>query len=248
MNRKIIFVAVFFILISAAAAFYFRPMFGEPKELLSEFSVSNQDELYEIDVKYPQILGADEFNQSLSQLISHKIELFKQNAAEAREARQATAQPGEYTEMPFDFICKWEKVFESPEQVNFVLDIYYYEGGAHGMEEILAFNYDLKNKKQISFSDFLKSSQNSLEKVSALAVMDIVSQIEETGSLVDEFSMDWIKEGASADWENYKNFNFDEDNLIIYFQRYQVAAGAFGPITVAIPKETLDSNSIPYLR
>jgi len=35
-----------------------------------------------------------------------------------------------------------------------------------------------------------------------------------------------LSQGTAPVFENFSNFNFDTHNLIIYFQRYQVAPGA----------------------
>jgi hypothetical protein len=243
------------ILFSLFILFTFKPLdsflFDDPLAVVvKEASIMQQDEFYNIDARYPQIAGADEFNKSIADFVSDKVETFKQNTQEAWQARIDTSG-GEVLETPdfvFDFICEWKNVLESRDQVNFVLDIFSYEGGAHGMNEVHAFNYDLKEKKDISISDYLESSQESLDKLSTISVIDLVSQIQDTGTEVDETSMAWIEEGAAANWENYKEFNFDENNLIIYFQRYQVAPGAFGSFTVTIPKKTLSENSISYLK
>jgi hypothetical protein len=255
-----IFILLILALFSLFAFFTFRPpdcfLFEDPtiaKQSVTEGFIIRQDEFYNINVRYPQITEADAaFNAQILQLLSDKVELFKVNAMEAWEARKETALPGEevsdYPEAPFDFICQWSPVLVSDGQINFVLDIYYYEGGAHGMNEVLAFNYDLKEKRQVSIIDFLDSSQESLIRLSELAIADVIYQLEQSGTKIDTLTEEWVDQGAGPDWKNYENFNFNEDSLIVYFQRYQVVFGAFGSVTVILPKAALQSGSIysPY--
>ena len=44
--------------------------------------------------------------------------------------------------------------------------------------------------------------------------------------------------------ENFKEFNFSPNALIIFFQRYQVAPGTVGSIIVTLSKSTLEENSL----
>jgi len=53
-----------------------------------------------------------------------------------------------------------------------------------------------------------------------------------------------IDYGTAPVPENFKNFNFNSYGLTIYFQRYQVAPGAAGSLTVMIPEAVMRQNSV----
>ncbi len=123
-----------------------------------------------------------------------------------------------------------------------MIKIYYFSGGAHGNEEIHAFNYDMLQKKKIRFKDFFESSQDALKKISEISAQDITSQLQSRGWREDDSLKEMVNQGTAPVFENFKNFNFDSHSLIIYFQRYQVAPGAAGSLTVRITKAVLEQN------
>jgi hypothetical protein len=224
-----------------------------PKEVqgasMSVASVHQKDAFYNIQAEYPQFASADaDFSKSIADLINSKIETFKKEAKENYEARVATAPEEsplpETPTQPFDFIAEWKPAQINGDYISFVINLYYFVGGAHGANEIYAFNYDVKEQKQISILDFLNSSQDSLDKLAQLAEQDVTLQLQSSGMQMDDFLTQMIQQGTAATEDNYKNFTFNYNSLTIYFQQYQVAPGAAGSITSVFYKNTLDANSI----
>lgn len=216
---------------------------------MSTSFIHQTDNFYNIQVEYPQFTNIDSaFNKKISDLIKSEVETFKKDAKDNYEARRATAPAQEplpeNPEIPFDFIGSWEPTQLNDAYISFVIRWYYFVGGAHGVTEVYAFNYDLKKDKEITILDFLNSSQPALEKLANLARQDITSQLQSNGITIDSSLQQMIESGTKPTKENYQNFNFNYNSLTIYFQQYQVAFGAAGPITVNFYKITLDANSI----
>lgn len=223
------------------------PPEASTKLLFSMETIHETNEFYDIQVEYPKFENIDDLNNKVSNLISEKISAFKQDSKDNWEARKATATPEypvpENPESPFPFIAEWKPIQLNNNYISFVVNLYYFTGGAHGANEIYAFNYDVKNKKEITMMDFLNSSQQSFEKLAILANQQVTSQLgNETQT--NDFLKQMIADGTKATPENYQNFNFNYNSLIIYFQQYQVAPGSSGEITITLYKETLKSNSI----
>jgi hypothetical protein len=128
--------------------------------------------------------------------------------------------------------------------ISFVVNLYYFVGGAHGANETYAFNYDLTKQKEITILDFLNSSQQSLEKLAGLSAQEVTSQLQGNEATMDDFLKQMIKDGTKPDLKNYKEFNFNYNSLTIYFQQYQVAPGSAGAITVTFYKNSLNASSI----
>jgi hypothetical protein len=213
----------------------------------STSTISQTDRLYNIKADYPQFTNvSQEFNDKISKLVKAKIDEFKLISKESWDARKATAPPseglGEYPQEPFDFIVGWKPIQVNDKYVSFTINIYYYSGGAHGINEINAFNYDVKNQKEITIDDFL--SDSSLEKLSQLAKNQVVLQFQSNGMQMDNFLEQMISDGTKPTPDNYENFNFNKDSLIIYFQQYQVAPGSAGQVTITFDKNMLEGNSI----
>jgi len=211
--------------------------------------IHENDGFYNVQVEYPQFCKASSaFNEKIADLIAGKIETFKKDAKDNYEARRATALAEsplpEIPDRPFDFIGSWESSQINGEYVSFVVYLYYFTGGAHGVTEVHAFNYNLKEGKEITILDFLNSSQPALEKLADLSSQSVTSQLGSGGLVIDGFLEQMIEDGTKPTQENYQNFNFNYNSLTIYFQQYQVAPGSAGPITSVFYKDTLDANSI----
>jgi len=217
-------------------------------------SIRELDEFFRIQTEYPQFeTVAPSFNQKISNLISGKISSFKEESLDNWKARLKTLPAGEPVpenpQVPFDFIASWQPTQLNHKYLSLVIKIYYFTGGAHGSEEIYAFNYDMVKKKEISINDFLGHFQEAWQRISRISAQDIMSQLQSMGWREDDNLKEMVSQGTAPLPENFKNFNFNSYSLIIYFQRYQVAPGAAGSLTVTIPKTTLEEIPVksPYL-
>lgn len=215
---------------------------------LSVVTVAQSDSFYNIQAEYPQFAGADAaFNQKIADTVNNQVEAFKKEAKDNFDARNATLPAGQAPlanpEEPFDFIATWTPAQFSPAYASFMLDIYYFSGGAHGTDQIFAFNYDLKNKKEITITDFLGSAAN-LDKLSVLAQAQITSQLQGNGEQLNSTLKQMIGDGTKPTPENYRNFTFGYGKLTIYFEQYQAAPGSAGTITITFYKSDLDQASI----
>ena len=212
-------------------------------------SISELDSFFNIKAEYPQFKDIDPvFNEKISALTTREIEQFKKDSKDNWQARKDTALPGEVVPenppTPFDFIASWTPTQLNNKYLSFVINVYYFSGGAHGNEEVYTFNYDIAENKEISINDFLGLSQQNLEKLAQLASQEVTSQLQSSGMQTDNFLRQMIEQGTKPTQENFKDFNFSYNSLIIYFQKYQVAPGAAGSITITLYKDTLESNSI----
>ena len=260
MNKKTIYILLVFILIIFAGVLALKNKQAIFQIISKNKTVSDNslqmsitplyesDNFFRISADYPQFQGvAPAFNEKIANLIKGEIEDFKKNSKENWEAIKATMPPGENSsenpEQPFEFIALWAPIQLNNQYISIVINIYYFSGGAHGNEEIYAFNYDLAKQQEITISDFLGSPE-ALAKIAELSAQNIAIDLESKGVLVDENISQMIKEGTAPTPENFKDFNFNRDALTIYFQKYQVAPGAAGSIKDTFYKDTLKENSI----
>ncbi len=218
-------------------------------------SIQESDSFFSIHAEYPQFRTVEpDFNQEIASLISDKIDSFKKESLENWKARLDTIPADKPVpkdpEQPFEFIASWQAAQLNNECLSLLIKIYYFTGGAHGNEEIYAFNYDIVKKKKIGIEDFFVSAQEALKKISRISAEDITSQLQSRQWKIDDNLKEMLNQGTATVFDNFKNFNFDSHNLILYFQKYQVAPGAVGSLTVTISRQTLEQNSIQssYLR
>jgi hypothetical protein len=211
-------------------------------------TVAQNDSFYNIRAEYPQFDDADPaFNQKIANTVNGQIDAFKKEAKDNFDARNATLPAGQTPlanpAEPFDFIATVSPAQYDPDYESFMIDIYYFSGGAHGIDRIFAFNYDLKNKKEITINDFLGSTDN-LTKLASLAQSQVASQAQASGLQLNDSLKKMISDGTAATADNYRNFTFGYGKLIVYFEQYQAGPGSSGTITVNFYKNDLEKNSI----
>jgi len=216
---------------------------------MSIISISQKDDFVNIQVEYPQFKGIGEaFNDQISTFMMREIDIFKKNAKGNWDGRIATIPPDQtVSENPMvlcDFIGNWKPVQLNQRYLSFVINIYAFSGGAHGLNGVNAFNYDMVQKKELTINDFLDNSTKALQKLSQIAAEQVSAQLQSSGIEIDDVITQMIQQGTHPTWDNYQNFNFNYNSLIIYFPQYQVAPGYVGPVTITIFKDTLNENSI----
>jgi len=254
MNNKIL-LLIILILIGVISFLGFKNVnqISEDQGLpMSVFSISEQNQMFDITAEYPQFKSSDvSFNKKIENLVNERLVLFKEHSNDNWEAMKAVpgSNFGEYPQSPFYFEAKWRSVQLNKNYISFAIEIYTYEGGAHGDTQIYTFNYDIKNQKEISFNDFIGGAQENLNKLSEMAISNLENQILLTErDKGDQELRKMIKEGASPIFENYQNFTFDKNKFTIYFQKYQVAPGVFGIMKVDVYANQLYQIDIDYLK
>ncbi len=105
--------------------------------------------------------------------------------------------------------------------VSLYVDYYQYTGGAHGITERRAYNYDLNQGSSISLGMLFKDGYDYTSKINAI----ISEQIKIEPDLY--FQDDMGFQGISAD----QDFYIKGDKLIVYFQQYEIA-----PYVAGIPE------------
>jgi len=210
---------------------------SKDKVLYEEKTILEKNDFFDINVKYPYFkISSNELNQKIENLINNNIADFKKNSIDNFNAINATMPESEAKikkpYAPFDYYVNYEISQLNKNYISLVINIYYFSGGAHGVDLVYAFNYDIKNQKEITIQDILNNSQDNLNKLSNIAYNAV---IEKMNTFDVGYIDDMIKSGTEANYDNFQNFNLiDNGSLIIYFQKYQVAPGSVGLVNIAI--------------
>lgn len=143
----------------------------------------------------------------------------------------------EYGEAPIqpDFPYTLDSYYEKYSSGNYLSYVFFtsqYTGGAHPNNTIHTITYDKKENKIITISDLVNKNHNLLEFLS-----------EESRQILKKypsfqtpyFIEDMLLEGTSANEENFRNFAFSKEGLILFFEQYQVALYSDGSFRVVIP-------------
>lgn len=114
--------------------------------------------------------------------------------------------------------------------VSFLLDSYAYEGGAHGNSSKIVVNIDL-NKKEVLYLSSLFIEDTDYNKI-------ILTEIEKAMKL-DPSKYEGVTVPTTLPSEDDFYFDFDNQNLVLYYEPYELAAGVFGFIYINIPLENI---------
>jgi len=196
--------------------------------------ISDNTSPFKIDITYPEISGQDAFNSLVKNAVDTEISEFKTNSLENDNAVKET-DPGTYAKYPreYDLTISYDKGQIDSDVASVVLDVYNFEGGAHGANYQIAINYDIKNKKQLTLADVFSGQENYLQKISDYCIQDLTSQITTAAGNTEGT---WIKDGASPIAGNFATFLINKDSITFYFPQYQVAYGALGGFKVVMPR------------
>ena len=122
----------------------------------------------------------------------------------------------------------------SDDILSIIIKYYKYAGGAHGEYENVAYNIDIKNGKFISLKDLFK------EEIDYKSIIneEIRSQIEDLIKSNEENKGVYEFKSIS---DNQK-FYIQDDNLVIYFDLYEIA-----PYAAGIPEFMININKIDHI-
>jgi hypothetical protein len=217
-----------------------------------ETKTLNPDDTYvKFDVKYPSFKKADSvFNLNIENLIKNQIQDDIKTSMENWQARYDTQSPGEnIPKVPktdadkFSFFSNFTIVQSNSSYISFVLNYGGFNGGAHGYENIVSFNYDVKNQKNIALDELFPNDLQYLTYLSTTS-RDYLTKQYATVSEEDKKNSDpvalkeyvnnivgMINSGTEPDIENFSIFTFIPDKIKIYFAQYQV-----GPYVIGMPE------------
>ncbi|WP_413380963.1 polysaccharide deacetylase family protein [Alkalihalobacillus sp. 1P02AB] len=116
---------------------------------------------------------------------------------------------------------------------SFIFSNYQYYGGANGNQDITTFTIDLKKGKILELEEVLAVNKDSVDTIYQLA-FSLLQEDEERFSFVFE---DQLKDALTKP-TNWK-WSLSSDVFSLYFDKYEIAAGAVGLMQVDIPLDEI---------
>jgi hypothetical protein len=191
---------------------------------------------YTINATYPQITGnplsqaANSFNQQISNIVNSEIQQFKHSVKRDLPHMQTLPEAVRNNSFSIDY----DVDVIHPDKLTLIsvrLNIEGMQAGrAHPFHMYKVLNFDLTHGKELALSDLFKPKTNYLQTLSQYSTKKLNS------SLQDKWM---IASGAKANTTNYKNWNLQDDSILITFDDYQVAPYSNGPQEVEIPYSAL---------
>lgn len=182
---------------------------------------------YKIKVYYP-FTGYEKLNKEIKTQIDNRVNTFKE------EALDHVAQKNQYYTLDITYDS-----YQYNEYISYVFHISTYLGGAHPGTVIWSVTYNKNTNKIIDINTLKEKNEK---------ILDIIS-IESEKSLMNDKRLDaknnkvveeMVLEGTRPTRDNFKNFAFTQEGLIIFFEQYQVAPYSYGEFHITIPYNKLN--------
>ncbi|UYB51171.1 TIR domain-containing protein [Xanthomonas sp. AM6] len=141
----------------------------------------------------------------------------------------------------------YEIAYSSERLLSLIFRVGWYgAGAAHPNSHFETYNFVLTpHLVQLELSDLFSELSPAIEAVSNFSIAELQREYwRRFGREADGSSLEWIKDGAGADIENFLNFSISDDGLTFMFPPYQVGPYAEGSWTVFVPFYDI----LPYLR
>ena len=219
-----------------------------------EIKTNTTESYASFDISYPQFTLADAaFNKKIVDAVQAAKTEFAQNAADNwkayRENTYEEGDPGQFPSDPYPMYVKWELVQATDHYISAIMRIGGYNGGAHGFENIISWNYDVKAQKELTLADMFPNDPDYLKtvsdysrtaltkKLSADIPLDEMTSPEEREKYIQESIQPMIDAGTEPTLQNFSVFTFTDTNITLYFSQYQVAAYVYGEQQVTMPRK-----------
>ncbi len=180
-----------------------------------------------IKIYYP-ITNYKNLNQEIEKQINYYIEEFESSLS------SKDIQPNQYYTLNIDY-----EQYNYQKYISYVFYIETSTGGAHPNHDIWSITYDTKNQKIITIETLQNNNKNIINELSTYTRENLNKNKKLSEN---EYISDMLLTGTSPNKNNFENFAFSKNGLIIFFKRYQIAPYSFGNFTVTIPYNKLDLN------
>jgi hypothetical protein len=197
--------------------------------------ISEDSKYYTLSAEYPVIAGlADKsilkkINDKIKNEVDSRIQEFKDSASDA-DSYEADMGKNELTIGVNSYSISHGIINISMRVSDFQ------SGSAHPESYGYTQNFNTKNGEILDFKDLFKKDSKYLDLVSKKTIEQLKKNLKP-----DDSGLIWIKSGASANPDNYVDFQVKENALAIFFNPYQVAPYTSGIVKIEIPLSDLSS-------
>ena len=197
--------------------------------------IKEKSDIMETDLNIPVVSG--QLDSGVMSTINKRFEEDAMNFKQTLEAEvkeyAAECEAAGYPIRPYQLFTRYQQCSLNDDILSLYVDYYQYTGGAHGITERRAYNIDLKTGKLLPLAELFKPGYDYK------AVID--KEINRQIALDPEpyFEGDMGFKGIAPE----HNYYLEGENLVIYFNQYEIAPYAAGIREFKIPLTLLDEKS-----
>lgn len=190
---------------------------------------TKETDLYTSSVSQPYT-DNEQINKSINEWIDEQEEEFTSSIEESKNMLEENDLRAH-----LNIQVETEKIADKLYTIE--IQLYQITGGANGITKMKSFVMDLNKNKLLQIDDVFQLNKSSIQDIQELIMNKLHSNEE-----INLYILDDEVEKALNNSNNWK-WSVTRDNVIFYFDEYEIAAGAVGSIKVEIPIKEIK----PYL-
>lgn len=205
-------------------------------------TIRHKTDLVDVDASWP-VLGIARVDDESRAFVEGQVEAFEQETLAFAEDLKATGEDreeeGDASHLfPYELIISHDVTYPSPRVASILWNVWSYTGGAHGLLDIVAGNYDRSNGYPLLLEDLFVDPDLAVLQFSKVARRMLAEPDEgaEDGSGIPD---EMLMAGTEPVEDNFHTFIVTPGGVRLHFQPYQVAPWAAGPQTVDVSLDDL---------
>lgn len=214
---------------------------GQTRLVTKERKVENVTHRYWVYAQYPLLESpgrstASRFNQTISGLINKTIKSYVANEEDNFKRLSKDEDDFKFSSRPDFLDIEYEITAATDEVISVLFTQNTYAGGAHGSDESMVLNFDLRSGKPIKLTDIFQPRSDYLKVISKYASQDLSESLTKRG--YPHTGGDWL----NLKNEDLKSWNITPRGLLLTFDSYKVAAYSAGPQQILIRYDKLKNT------
>lgn len=181
----------------------------------------------EVDANIPVVEGIKDENiqKNINDKFQQAVEAMKIELNTGAIEHKQNAEEMDFPFHKYQLYTRSGPYFENGKILSMYVDYYFYSGGAHGMTDRHAYNYDLETGKTLSLKDLFMPGYEFKKMIDEAIAAEINQRPD------DFFPAEYGFQGIAAE----QNYYLQNDTLVIYFNQYEIAPYAAGIQEFRIP-------------
>jgi len=191
---------------------------------------------YSIDLQYPSFASTNKAANSSLDVLNKRLETFLDTATryywgtDPEGARKIVAEAG--MRGKYELMNRYEVLRKDEDFISIKFETYSYALGAHGFTGINTFNFDVKTAEFLKITDFVNLSMPENQDILNTLLQ---KYFENPKQCFDKQPTAGIR---------FEKFGVTHENLIFYYEAYELGAYYCGAATIKIPISALKEAGI----
>lgn len=168
------------------------------------------------------------------------MKFYEESQSQAKEYQKDLPNPQNKFVANADYKIKKN----SDNMLSLIIEYYKYSGGAHGYYEYIPYNIDVRDGKELSIENLFKDNSNYKNVIDKEIRNQIENIIKDDPQYEGIYEFNGIKEN--------QKFYIQDDNLVIYFDLYEIAPYATGipefPINIKLINHIIKENYVEFFK